>query len=53
MIAFYLVRGFKLEYLLNKTHLEKAFFHCARKEYYEEEKLKWRSILSEAFGGGE
>lgn len=58
MIAFYLVQGHKLEYLLNMTQLEKTFFHCARNEHYEEEKLKWKSILSEIIskilaGGGE
>ncbi len=53
MIAFYLVHGQKLDYLLNLTHLEKVLFRCARNEHYEEEKLKWKSILSELFGGGE
>jgi len=53
MIAFYLVRGYKLKDLLNLTYLEKAFFRCARMEHYEEEKIKWRSILSTVLGGGE
>jgi hypothetical protein len=47
------VRGHKLEYLLSLTYLEKVFFQRARIEHYNEEKLKWTSILSEVFGGGE
>lgn len=53
MIAFYLVHGHKLDYLLNLTQLEKVYFYHARNEHYEEEKFKWKSILSELFGGGE
>jgi hypothetical protein len=47
------VRGHKLEDLLNLSYLEKVFLHYARLEYYEEEKLKWKSILSDVMNGGE
>lgn len=46
MIAFYVVRGHKLEDLLNMDYIEKLFLHYAREEYYNEEKAKWNNILS-------
>lgn len=45
MMAFYVVRGHKLEDLLNMDCIEKVFMHCAREEYYKEEKAKWDNIL--------
>ena len=47
MIAFYLVRGHKLEDLLNMSYLEKRFLYHARIAYYEEEKAKYKAL-----GGG-
>ena len=45
MIAFYLVRGHKLDDLLNSSHLEKLFLQHAREEYYKEEKAKYDSVV--------
>lgn len=47
LIAFYLVRGHKLEELLNMSYLEKRFLYHARIEYYEEEKAKHKALGGE------
>lgn len=47
LIAFYVVRGYKLEELLNMSYLKKRVLHHARIEYYEEEKAKYKALGGE------
>ena len=45
MMAFYAVRGYKVDELANLTETEKAFLHCARERFYEEELEKYQVLL--------
>ncbi|NSB89269.1 hypothetical protein [Clostridium saccharobutylicum] len=42
-----MVRGYKLEDLLNMSYLQKRFLYHARFEYYKEEQAKYKAL-----GGG-
>lgn len=47
MYAFYAVRGYTLNDLVNLSYTEKAFLHCAREEYYNEEIEKYKALFGE------
>ncbi|WP_338331204.1 hypothetical protein [Clostridium butyricum] len=45
MYAFFACRGYTLDELSNLSFVEKTFLHCAREQYYKEEKAKYNSFL--------
>lgn len=47
MFAFYVARGHKLDDLASLSATEKAFLHCAREQYYDEEFEKYKAIFGE------
>lgn len=44
-MAFYVVRGYDLDKLVNMNSLEKLFLHHARDQYYREEVEKYKMLL--------
>ena len=45
MMAFYAVRGYSIEELVNLSETEKIFLACAREKYYKEEADKYNALL--------
>ena len=48
MYAFYVVRGYTLEYLANVSYVEKCFLRHAQENFYKQEAQKYNTL----FGGG-
>ena len=45
MIAFYIVRGYDVNKLINLSSIEKAFFHYAMEFYYEEKAKEYKQLF--------
>lgn len=50
MYAFYVVRGYSLNELINLSIQEKWFLHYAREEYYKEQGEQYSNLLGKKAG---